>query len=56
MLSDIRSQTRETLAAQFAAWNQPAYRLDQLLGWLYAKRAAAWEETRVRRGEAGLVH
>jgi 23S rRNA (adenine2503-C2)-methyltransferase len=42
--SDIRSQTRETLAAQFAAWNQPAYRLDQLLGWLYAKRAASWDE------------
>ena len=44
MLPDIRSQNRETLAAQFASWNQPAYRLDQLLGWLYARRAASWDE------------
>ena len=43
MLPDIRSQTRETLAAQFAAWGQPSYRLDQLLGWLYARRAASWD-------------
>ncbi len=43
MLPDIRSQTRETLAAQFAAWGQPAYRLDQLLGWLYARRAVSWD-------------
>lgn len=42
--SDIRSQTRESLAAQFEAWKQPAYRLDQLLGWLYARRAASWDE------------
>ena len=44
MLPDIRSQNRDTLAAQFASWNQPAYRLDQLLGWLYARRAASWDE------------
>jgi 23S rRNA (adenine2503-C2)-methyltransferase len=44
VLPDIRSQNRDTLAAQFAAWNQPAYRLDQLLGWLYARRAASWDE------------
>ena len=43
MLPDIRSQTRETLAAQFAAWGQPSYRLDQLLGWLYARRAGSWD-------------
>ncbi len=43
MLPDIRSQTRETLAAQFNAWGQPSYRLDQLLGWLYARRAASWD-------------
>jgi 23S rRNA (adenine2503-C2)-methyltransferase len=43
VLPDIRSQTRETLAAQFAAWGQPSYRLDQLLGWLYARRAASWD-------------
>ncbi len=44
MLPDIRSQNRDTLAAQFASWNQPAYRLDQLLRWLYARRAASWDE------------
>jgi 23S rRNA (adenine2503-C2)-methyltransferase len=43
VLPDIRSQTRETLAAQFNAWGQPSYRLDQLLGWLYARRAASWD-------------
>lgn len=44
MLPDIRSQTRDALAEQFKAWSEPAYRLDQLLGWLYAKRAAGWDE------------
>ncbi|HAB19890.1 MAG TPA: 23S rRNA (adenine(2503)-C(2))-methyltransferase RlmN [Verrucomicrobiota bacterium] len=44
MLPDIRNVSREALAAQFAAWREPGYRLDQLLGWLYARRAAAWEE------------
>jgi len=32
------------LLSQFKAWNEPAYRLDQLLGWLYARRAASWAE------------
>lgn len=44
MLPDIRSQSRESLAAQFAAWNEPGYRLDQLLHWLHARRAASWAE------------
>lgn len=44
VLPDIRSQTRDTLAAQFAVWGEAAYRLDQLLGWLYTKRAATWDE------------
>ncbi len=44
MLSDIRSQTRDALAVQFAAWSEPAYRLDQLLNWLYTRRAAGWDE------------
>lgn len=44
MLPDIRSQTRESLADKFAAWGQPAYRLEQLLGWLYPRRAASWDE------------
>ncbi len=44
MLPDIRSQTRESLADKFAEWGQPAYRLEQLLGWLYPRRAASWDE------------
>jgi 23S rRNA (adenine2503-C2)-methyltransferase len=43
MLPDIKSLTREELEARFAAWNQPAYRVGQLLDWLYVRRAVAWE-------------
>ncbi len=43
MLIDIRSQTAEELEAQFRAWGQPAYRVAQLLEWLYTHRAASWE-------------
>ncbi len=35
--------TREELGARFKAWGQPAYRVDQLLGWLHRERAAGWE-------------
>jgi 23S rRNA (adenine2503-C2)-methyltransferase len=31
------------LEAQFRAWGQPAYRVAQLLEWLYVHRAATWE-------------
>jgi len=41
---DIRSQTREELERQFATWEQPGYRVEQLLQWLYARRAASWDE------------
>ena len=44
MTLDIKSQTREELAARFAEWSQPAYRIDQLLRWLYAGRARNWAE------------
>ena len=43
MLADIRSQTAEELDAQFRAWGQPAYRVAQLLEWLYVHRATQWE-------------
>src|SRR5262245_50264493 len=36
MLVDVRSQTREELALQFQSWALPAYRLEQVLEWLYA--------------------
>jgi 23S rRNA (adenine2503-C2)-methyltransferase len=44
VLADIKSQTAEELAAQFQAWGQPAYRVTQLLEWLYPRRATAWEQ------------
>ena len=41
---DLRSQTRDELEAQFAGWNQPAYRVTQLLEWLYMHGAPSLEE------------
>jgi 23S rRNA (adenine2503-C2)-methyltransferase len=43
MLADIRSQTKDDLAALFQSWGLPSYRLDQLLQWLYARRATGWD-------------
>ncbi len=40
---DIKSFSREELVKQFEAWNEPDYRLTQLLDWLYLKRVATWE-------------
>ena len=42
-MTDIKSQTAEELSAQFESWGQPAYRVPQLLDWLYVRRAANWE-------------
>jgi len=43
VLPDIKSLTREELTACFKSWNQPAYRADQLLEWLYARRVTHWD-------------
>ena len=43
MPTDIKSLTREELEAQFKSWKQPAYRVTQLLEWLYARRATNWD-------------
>lgn len=40
---DIKSLTRDELAAQFATLHQPAYRVAQLLEWLYVHRVTGWE-------------
>jgi len=40
---DIKSQTIEELQEQFRKWDQPAYRVTQLLEWLYQRRATSWE-------------
>lgn len=36
--------TREALLEQLALWKEPAWRLDQVLHWLYAQRVARWDE------------
>ncbi len=41
---DIRSQTAEELERRFADWEQPSYRVAQLLEWLYVHRATHWDE------------
>jgi len=43
MPTDIKSLTREELEAQFAAWEQPVYRVKQLMDWLYVQRATGWD-------------
>jgi len=40
---DIRSQTKEELEAQFKAWGEPAYRVPQVLEWLYVHRVTQWD-------------
>ena len=44
MKVDIRSQTREELEIRFTHWQEPSYRVGQLLEWLYARRASSWDE------------
>ena len=41
MLPDIKSLTREELESQFKTLGEPAYRVPQLLDWLYVRRAAS---------------
>jgi 23S rRNA (adenine2503-C2)-methyltransferase len=41
--TDIKSLTRGELEAQFKLWKQPAYRITQLLEWLYVRHATAWD-------------
>ena len=43
MPQDIKSQSKEEIEAQFKAWGEPAYRVAQLLDWLYARRVTSWE-------------
>lgn len=40
---DIKSFTRDELVEQFKSLGQPAYRVTQLLQWLYRKRVTDWE-------------
>ena len=43
MPTDIKSHSRDELEAQFRSWNEPVYRVTQLLEWLYSRRAATWD-------------
>jgi len=40
---DIKSQIVEELQAQFQEWEQPTYRVTQLLEWLYQRRVTSWD-------------
>ena len=42
-MTDIKSLTRDELAARFAEWGDPAYRVDQVLDWIYQRRVASWD-------------
>lgn len=44
MKTDVRSLLREELEARFKEWGVPAYRVTQLLAWLYERRVATWDE------------
>ncbi|HEY9174731.1 MAG TPA: 23S rRNA (adenine(2503)-C(2))-methyltransferase RlmN [Verrucomicrobiae bacterium] len=43
MILDIKSLAAEELATQFKAWSAPAYRVTQVLEWLFSRRATSWE-------------
>ena len=43
MLPDIKSLTREELEAWFKENHEPAYRVKQLMDWLYVARATDWD-------------
>jgi 23S rRNA (adenine2503-C2)-methyltransferase len=42
--TDIKSQTAEELQAQFERWGQPAYRVSQVIEWLYLHRVSDWSQ------------
>jgi 23S rRNA (adenine2503-C2)-methyltransferase len=43
VLPDIKSLTREELEAQFKNWDEPVYRVKQLMDWLFVQRATDWD-------------
>ena len=42
MPTDIKSLTREEIESQFKRWEQPVYRVAQLLEWLYVRHVTDW--------------
>jgi 23S rRNA (adenine2503-C2)-methyltransferase len=43
VLPDIKSVTRDELAARLKEWSEPSYRADQVLEWLYVHHQTHWE-------------
>ncbi|MCX6894565.1 MAG: 23S rRNA (adenine(2503)-C(2))-methyltransferase RlmN, partial [Verrucomicrobia bacterium] len=43
MLPDIKSFTREELETRFIAWQEPVYRVKQLMDWLWVQRVTSWD-------------
>ena len=43
MTRDIKSLSLEELQTQFKTWEQPSYRLPQLLDWIYKRRVTSWD-------------
>ena len=41
---DIRSQTADELKKRFQSWEEPSYRVGQLLEWLYVRSVPHWNE------------
>jgi 23S rRNA (adenine2503-C2)-methyltransferase len=42
-VTDIKALMRDEVAAHFKEWGEPAYRVEQVLGWLYQRRVSAWD-------------
>ena len=42
-MTDIKAQTRDDVAARFKEWGEPAYRVEQVLGWIYQRRVGSWD-------------
>jgi 23S rRNA (adenine2503-C2)-methyltransferase len=42
-VTDIKALTRDEVAAHFKEWGEPAYRVDQVLSWLYQRRVSSWD-------------
>ena len=43
MLPDIKSFTRDELETRFIAWQEPVYRVKQLMDWLWVQRVTGWD-------------
>ncbi len=42
-MTDIKALTRDEVAARFKEWGEPAYRVEQVLSWIYQRRVASWD-------------